>query len=226
MIQGILFDFDGTLADTSPVIFDCYDYATEAVLGHRAPRAPYVRTFGQPLRPALIDLFGETDGTAICEVYRKRQDEVHDRLIRPFPGVYETLEALRKRNLPVAVVTSKHHASCRRGLRYLGLEEFFPLVVSSDLVAEPKPHPASALLALEKLGRSGEASSVLMVGDSVFDMKCGKGAGCLTVAVEYTLVDREALRREGRPDYWIRSMPDLLTLLDRLDATGRKERKG
>lgn len=48
MIQGILFDFDGTLADTSPVIFDCYDYATEAVLGHRAPRAPYVRTFGQP----------------------------------------------------------------------------------------------------------------------------------------------------------------------------------
>ncbi|MGI6262494.1 MAG: HAD family hydrolase [Succiniclasticum sp.] len=219
MIRGILFDFDGTLADTSPVIFDCYDYATEKILGHKAPREPYVRTFGQPLRPALINLYGETDGNAICDVYRRRQDEVHDRLIRPFPGVRETLEALRERNLPMAVVTSKLNASCRRGLRCLGLEEFFPMVISSDLVAEPKPHPASALLALQKLGLdNGDASSVLLVGDSTFDMKCGKGAGCTTVAVEYTLVDREALRREGRPDYWIHSMPDLLPLIDRLDC--------
>ena len=42
MIQGILFDFDGTLADTSPVIFDCYAYATEKVLGHKAPLQPYL----------------------------------------------------------------------------------------------------------------------------------------------------------------------------------------
>lgn len=125
MIQGILFDFDGTLADTSPVIFDCYAYATEKVLGHKAPLQPYLDTFGKPLRPSLVRLFGAGKGNAICDVYRERQDAVHDRLIRPFPGVKETLAALRARHLPVAVVTSKLNKTCRRGLRCVGLEHFF-----------------------------------------------------------------------------------------------------
>ncbi|MEE3380319.1 MAG: HAD hydrolase-like protein [Succiniclasticum sp.] len=225
MIQGILFDFDGTLADTSPVIFDCYAYATEKVLGHKAPLQPYLETFGQPLRPSLVRLFGAEKGNTICDVYRARQDVVHDRLIQPFPGVRETLEALRARHLPVAVVTSKLNKTCRRGLRCVGLEEFFDCVISSDLVSRPKPDPDGALRALEALGLAGRdkkaaPGTVLMVGDSPFDMLCGRGAGCETVAVEYTLVDRNTLAAT-HPDHWIGSMPELLQLIDRLD--GRPE---
>ena len=49
MIKGIVFDFDGTLANTLPVIFACYDYSTEKILGKKADRAPFIETFGLPL---------------------------------------------------------------------------------------------------------------------------------------------------------------------------------
>ena len=49
MIKGIIFDFDGTLANTLPVIFACYDYSTEKILGKKADRAPFIETFGLPL---------------------------------------------------------------------------------------------------------------------------------------------------------------------------------
>ena len=53
MIKGIVFDFDGTLANTLPVIFACYDYSTEKILGKKADRAPFIETFGLPLTVCL-----------------------------------------------------------------------------------------------------------------------------------------------------------------------------
>ena len=163
MIKGIIFDFDGTLANTLPVIFACYDYSTEKILGKKADRAPFIETFGLPLTVCLTKIFGKEKGSRICEEYRAYQELHHDELIRPFPNVKETLEQLQRMHIPMAVVTSKTTATCLRGARCLGIYKFFVTVIGSDIVTHPKPDAEPTRMALEKLGtlRQGAKPSQL-----------------------------------------------------------------
>ena len=214
MIKGIVFDFDGTLANTLPVIFACYDYSTEKVLGKKADRAPFIETFGQPLYIYLTSIFGEEEGSRICDEYRAYQEIHHDELIRPFPGVKETLEQLRQMHIPMAVVTSKSTPTCRRGAKCLGIEHFFTAVIGADEVQHPKPDPEPTQMALRKLGTKPE--DTLCVGDAPYDIMSAKTAGCYTAAVEYTQFDLRKFKTMVTPDYWLKDLPALLPLLKQI----------
>ena len=213
-IKGIIFDFDGTLANTLPIIFACYDYSTEKVLGKKADRAPFIETFGQPLYVCLTSIFGEEKGSKICDEYRAYQDIHHDELIRPFPGVKETLERLQQMQIPMAVVTSKSTATCLRGAKCLGIAEFFVTVIGSEKVTHPKPDPEPTRIALEILGTKPEET--LCIGDAPYDIMSGKTAGCYTAAVEYTQFNLNKFKAMVTPDYWLKDMPSLLTLLEKM----------
>ena len=214
MIKGIVFDFDGTLANTLPVIFACYDYSTEKVLGKKADRAPFIETFGQPLYVCLTSIFGEEKGSRICDEYRAYQEIHHDELIRPFPGVKETLEHLRQMGIPMAVVTSKSTPTCLRGAKCLGIADFFVSVIGADQVTHPKPDPEPTRIALEKLGTKPEET--LCIGDAPYDIISGKTAGCCTAAVEYTQFDLKKFKAMVTTDHWLRDMPALLLLLEKM----------
>ena len=211
MFKGIIFDFDGTLANTLPVIFACYDYSTEKVLGRKADRAPFIETFGQPLYVCLTRIFGEATGSKICDAYRAYQEIHHDELIRPFPGVKETLEKIYSQKIPMAVVTSKSTATCLRGARCLGIDTYFAAIIGADAVAHPKPDPEPTQIALEKLGIKPEET--LCIGDAPYDMISAKAAGCHTAAVEYTQFDKEKFKSMVTPDYWLNDISDLISLL-------------
>lgn len=212
-INGIIFDFDGTLANTTPLIFSSFDYATEKVLGHKADRGPYLKTFGQPLRPSLIRLYGEEKGEQICELYRSYQEKHQDELLQPFPGVKETLAVLQERGLPTVIVTSRLSGTCRRCLDMLGLTSYIGGIIGADMIAKYKPDPEPSLRGLELLRLPGE--QVLAVGDTPYDLLSAKGAGCHTAAVEYTAFGKEKLLRQVTPEYWLHTMPDLLTLIEK-----------
>lgn len=208
MIKGIVFDFDGTLANTLPVIFACYDYSTEKILGRKADRAPFIETFGLPLKICLTKVFGEGTGSRICDEYRAYQELHHDELIRPFPKVKETLERLQQMHIPMAVVTSKSTATCLRGARCLGIDRFFVTVIGSDMVKHPKPDAEPTRMALDILGTPPEET--LCVGDAPFDIMSGKAAGCLTAAVEYTQVTKNKFTGRAKPDFWLHDIKELL----------------
>ena len=214
MIKGLIFDFDGTLANTLPVIYACYDYSTEKVLGKKADRAPFIETFGQPLYVCLTSIFGEEKGSRICDLYREYQEIHHDELIRPFPGVKETLEQLRQMGIPMAVVTSKSTATCRRGAKCLGIADFFVSVTGADQVTHPKPDPEPTRIALEKLGTKPEET--LCIGDAPYDIMSGKAAGCCTAAVEYSQFDLIKFKAMVAPDHWLKDMSALLPLLEKM----------
>ena len=214
MIKGIVFDFDGTLANTLPVIFACYDYSTEKVLGKKADRAPFIETFGQPLYICLTSIFGEEKGSKICDEYRAYQEIHHDELIRPFPGVKETLEQLQQMGIPMAVVTSKSTPTCLRGAKCLGIADYFVTVIGSEQVTHPKPDPEPTRMALQKLGTKPEET--LCVGDAPYDIISGKAAGCYTAAVEYTQFDLQKFKAIVTPDHWLKDLPALLPLLKQI----------
>lgn len=211
-IKGILFDFDGTLANTIDLIIATFEHTCQKVLGRVPPRKAIIATFGLPLGDAFVKLAGsENMVEEMRAVYKEFNEANHDGMIRPIAGVRETLQELKARGLKLAVVTSKKPAMLRRGLACLDLAQYIDVCIALGDTQESKPHPAPMLAACKALQL--EPCECLCVGDSPFDLQSGRRAGAKTVAVRYTYFDLDKLVTEGKPDYVISTPQELLTLL-------------
>ena len=217
MIKGILFDFDGTLANTIDLIVATFEHTCQTALGFKPPRQEIINTIGLPLADALELLSGIHEPEKILElrrIYGEFNAANHDTMIKPIPGVSDLLPKLQERGLKLAVVTSKKAYMLERGLRCLDMLPYIDTTVSVLDTERGKPAPDPMLLACARLGLApGEC---LCVGDSPFDCQSGNAAGCVTVAVEYTELDWQNLLEQGKPAYTIAQPLDLLNLLDRL----------
>lgn len=208
--QGILFDLDGTLIDTSPLIIRSFQHTFRAAYAQELPESAVCRYFGEPLRKAMEELGRPGDADRLIAIYRAYNLEHHDRLAASFAGVEQTLAALHALGLPMAVVTSKTEATAWRGLRLFGLDGYIRQVVGVEATANHKPHPEPVQKGLAQLGL--DAAACLMVGDSPADIASGRAAGLQTAAVSWTLVPWEQVRA-ARPHYVLQSMSDLYRLV-------------
>lgn len=212
MIQAILFDFDGTLANTIDLIIAAFEHTCQTVLGSVPAREEIVNTFGLPLPDAMLKLSGRAELVEeMRNVYREYNDSHHDVMIRPIAGVKETLIALKKQGIKIAVVTSKKPRMLHRGIACLGLGEYIDTIIALGDTKESKPHAEPMLAACAALGVP--PASCLCVGDSPFDLQSGHSAGAKTVAVRYTSFAWEKILAEGKPDYVITRPEDLLELV-------------
>ncbi len=210
--KGILFDFDGTLANTIDLIIATFEFTCKKVLGAVPPREAIIATFGLPLGDAFEKLAGREDLVEeMRAVYKAFNEANHDAMIRPIAGVEETLRDLKMRGLKLAVVTSKKPAMLRRGLDCLDLAQYIDVCIALGDTQESKPHPAPMLAACRALRL--KPCECLCVGDSPFDLQSGRRAGAKTVAVLYTYFDLDKLVTEGEPDYVISTPHELLTLI-------------
>ncbi len=217
MIKGILFDFDGTLANTIDLIAATFEYSCRKVLGVKPPRQKIIDTIGLPLVDAFVILTNRADALEeLRGAYRSFNHEHHDAMIKPIPGITELLAALRRRGLKIAVVTSKKPPMLRRGLDCLKLTPYIDAAVTVLDTEFGKPHPAPVLLGCERLGLKPE--ECICVGDSPYDMQSGNAAGTATVAVGYTAFALDKVVSEGLPDFVIDRPEALLDIIDKLNA--------
>ncbi|MGJ7458082.1 phosphoglycolate phosphatase [Halomonas sp. MA07-2] len=133
-----------------------------------------------------------------------RDPGAHTRL---YPGVRECLDALRRRGLPLALVTNKPHAFIAPLLEGLGLADHFALCLGGDSLPEKKPDPAPLRHVAAHFAVSPEAC--LMVGDSRHDIAAGRAAGFRTLAVPYGYNHGEPVRQSG-PDGVVESLAELV----------------
>lgn len=182
--KAIFFDFDGTLADTAPVITGTmrrtFSALGKAVPGDEAMRA----TIGLPLWQALRDVGSlRPDEVEPAVTLYRRLFPSDGGAVTLFPGVAATLRSLREAGLTLAVCTSREESSLRNILRANGVEECFTQFVTNTDGLPPKPAPAMVVELLRRLSLTpGEA---VVVGDTTYDLLMGAGAGCRTVAVTY-----------------------------------------
>ena len=98
--RGILFDFDGTLANTTPLILATFHQTLDHfVPANQVDDQTIINTFGLPLRDGLAGITGCTDPEEMDRMvayYRQYNTAWHDAMIQPFPGVKEGLAALRR----------------------------------------------------------------------------------------------------------------------------------
>ncbi len=209
---AVLFDLDGTLADTIELILRCYRHTMEVHLGAPLPDERWLAGIGTPLRVQLR-AFARDDAEAVAmeRTYATFQETVYDRTVALYPGIRGMVDALRERGVPLAVVTSKHSRMAGRTLERCGLRDAFPVLVTADQVVRGKPDPEPVLLALERLGLSHQAGRTLFVGDSTFDLRAGRAAGTLTAAALWGPFPREVLEAE-MPDYRLETPAALVGL--------------
>ena len=205
MLSAALFDFDGTLVDTTEMIHQSMRHAASSVLGRDdIPRETLLANVGQPL-PRQMELIDAEKAELLLEAYRRHHEEHHDDLIGEFPGIEEALTRLRSASIQVAVVTSKRLVSVEMALKnFPDLGNVVDRFVTLEDTTEHKPHPEPLLRGLELLGGVPKEEAAY-VGDSPFDVEAAKAAGLTSVAVSWGAFSEERLRG-AEPDHLV---PDI-----------------
>ena len=208
-MKAALFDFDGTLVDTTDLIYQSMRHAAGEVLGREVAREVLMANVGQPL-PRQMELLSAEHAEALLNSYRLHNEENHDALIKEFPGVEEALARLRWAGVQVAVVTSKRRFSVDMALKnFPGLGEVVDQWVTMEDTNEHKPRPEPLHKGLELLGNVPREEATY-VGDSPFDVAAAKAARVKSIAVSWGAFSEEALRAAG-PDHLV---PDLDAAVD------------
>lgn len=215
-IKAFLFDCDGTLLDSNPLIIKAWKHTLDNLI----PDA-HITT------EEILSYFGITfEGTV--EIYKKKYNipnvdmdhyhniywdfhNGHHELIEgAFPTVEEGLKALKAHGAKLGVVTSGMHDSCYGELHDCGIADYFDVIVGAE-AGESKPSPVPALECCKKLGV--DPKDAMMIGDSKADIECGNRAGCKTALVSWSSVNPSTLEGVEKPDIVIDDLSDLLSYM-------------
>ena len=212
-LRTAVFDLDGTLIDSLALILASYRHTMQTHLGHQLPDEMWIAGMGTPLAVQMRSFARAADeAEEMTATYQIHNLENHDRLVRPYAGVRDSVARLRDRGVTLAIATSKRSVATGMGLRACGLpEEWFAAVVTADDVTRPKPDPQPVVRALELCGES-DPSRAVYVGDSIHDMKSGRAAGVTTAAVLWGPNSRKTLEATN-PDIWLSEPAEIVTRL-------------
>lgn len=207
-VDSLLFDLDGTLVDTIPLIL--YSFReTFRILG-LPPRSDreLLLQIGRPLQEQARDIDPGRAGD-IFDLYQRVYDDNYQHLVGEYPGVREAIAELKRRGYRLAVVTSKRRCNAARDLEMFGLAPYFEVLVAAEDTKNHKPDPDPVLKALEGLRIAPREAA--FIGDSPYDVRSAHAAGLPAGVVGWGPFPKEVLR-EASPDYWIPEPQGLLRL--------------
>ncbi len=183
----VIFDFDGTLADTSECIVKTAQRTMERLGLPMRSEWEIKQTIGLPLEECFRRLVGENRTDNLIErctdYYREEFFTLQEQTIRLFPGVKGWLQRLKDEGVKIAIATSRGGKSLGMLCDQLGIGDFITMRMSSDLVTEKKPAPEMVERILTELKFSPDET--LVVGDTVYDIEMGQRAGCDTCGVTW-----------------------------------------
>jgi AHBA synthesis associated protein len=190
--DAVVFDLDGVLIDSRPqmefVFRECY---REFGDGGEPPLQEFFQRMGMPL-PEILRELGLPPQMAAK--YRELSRQLYKQ-IHVVPGVYSTLGLLKNIDLPLGLMTGKDRARTLEILNYFGLKQFFSGIICGDDQYSGKPAP-DGLWALASLF-DVPPERVVIVGDSVLDVRCGLAAGAIAAGVTWGFEPPHRMRNSG-----------------------------
>jgi len=211
MLKGIIFDFDGTLAETNTLILKAMEKTFMDLLGTYTEEE-LLECIGPPLIENAKRVFPENP-ELFFQTYRNHQFELHDDMITVYPGVMDMLDRLHEMDLKLAIVTSKKRDIFLQGLRKLEMEKYFDVTIAAEDVVNHKPDPESMNLALSKLGLL--AAECIMVGDNYHDILAAQAVGMKSVAVGWAIKGIDFLKTY-HPDFVMHEADDIFDIIGKI----------
>lgn len=209
----IIFDWDGTLMDSTGRIVSCLAAAAADVALPALPPDRLCSIIGLGLFEAIRDLYPDADEPLVHAMRERYAVHFIAAEVQPsalFPGVLETLAALRGQGIQLAVATGKSRRGLDRVWGSTGLGAWFDSSRCAD-ESRSKPQPDMVLELLAELGHAPERA--LVVGDTSFDLEMAERAGVDRVGVLYGAHPRERLLAH-RPLALLEQIEGLLPLID------------
>lgn len=208
----VLFDLDGTLMDSKPMVEECFRHVFE-MYGKLEEFTPQVagEVFGPPLIDMMKKYFPDQNPDELVEEYRQYQEtRSWNGYMLLFEGVEQTLESLKENGFKMAIVSSRLGNSCKLWLTQLHIRQYFNLVLGQDKIEHAKPAPDGLLMACEKLGYGHD--SAIYVGDNASDVIAAKRAGMYAVAYVTDSSKLEEVKK-AKPNKILNSIPEILEML-------------
>jgi HAD superfamily hydrolase (TIGR01509 family) len=195
-ITGVIFDLDGTLAQTGNLIFATFNHISEKYLGKSITPPEVIAMFGPTEEAAIRHWINHQSESAIHDFHRFYRAH-HKQMAKLHEGMLDVLKLLKKHYLPLGICTGKGKTTTAITLDELGITDYFDFVVTGDDVAKPKPSPEGIQKFLEKFQL--QSRQVIMVGDSLADIKAAQQAGVVMATVvwdSYTNEDTFQLKSD------------------------------
>ena len=206
--DGFIFDIDGTLTSTNQLIFDSFNFIAQKYLN---------RTFSDD---EITSLFGPTEDVILKDWCKDRYEEArkdyykyysdHHGIAGLYEGIREILQHLQNKKYPLGIFTGKGREASLITLHKLEVEHYFNLIVTGDDVINHKPSPEGILKFVNHFGIKPER--VLMIGDSVSDVKASKEAGIKIASVLWDSYGHTEVK-SMQSDYYFYSVEELKTFL-------------
>lgn len=208
-MDTLLFDLDGTVLNTNHLIVESFQHAYRTINGEEKDRGYITKSFGEPLAQTMEREFDIPVEEAIG-IYRSFHYERFEDLIDIFPGMAQTIMALHNKGYKLGIVTSRLNHTTIRGLKKYNLEKCFQCIITADDTQKHKPDPEPIQMALEKLKSLPE--NAMMIGDSLFDIKCAHNAGAKAAIVSWSELSPDIYLAE-KPEYIIEKAEDIVRIL-------------
>jgi phosphoglycolate phosphatase len=195
-VRAVLFDFDGTLADSFDAIIASAHYVRQSFGLPPLPAAKIRSLVGHGLVQFMEDLCPGYPTDEAVRLYREHHPSVMAAGTRLMPGVMETLKALHERGLKLAVCSNKAVSFTKDLIHILKLDTIMSEVLGPDDVdGKVKPDPAMLLEALKRFNVS--PNEAVYVGDMSVDVLAGNAAGIPVWLVHIGMVGGDDPRTAG-----------------------------
>lgn len=204
--EAVVFDLDGTLADTFSTVLRIFNQVMLAHTGRPWRLDELLPYFGPPESVMFQRMFpaAEIHEPMVADYFRLSREDGHE--IKPFDGINELVSDLKSSGIKLGVFSAANTEAARIRVGHAGLLDYFDEVLGGDSVTNSKPYPDGLLHLMDKF--SVDPSATIYIGDMVADVETGRAAGATTVAVTWG-ADSVKRLAAAKPDFIVEK-PELL----------------
>ncbi|KAF0220267.1 MAG: phosphoglycolate [Geobacteraceae bacterium] len=209
-IKLIIFDLDGTLADSLGDLTDATNHIRAAFARPQLLPHEVRKLVGQGARRLVERALSGASAEEVeqgLQLFLAYNDAHIADKTGLYPAVEETLGLLKAQGRQMAVISNKNVALCRKLLSVLGVDNYFATIIGADSLPFRKPSPEPVLKLLRDLKTTAKEAAI--VGDSINDIAAGRSAGIMTVGCSYGYGEAAEI---ATADYRIDAFSDLLRL--------------
>lgn len=215
MIKAVLFDFDGTIMDTSELIIGSWQHVFRTLTGKDGDLEEIKKSFGETLWFTMEKFFPDRNADKCVDIYREWQKDKYLDEIELFPGIAVLIRWLASQDVKLAIVTSRARKSLELGLEKFNLQNMFQVLVTCEDTDAHKPSPIPAQIALKQLGVKPEEA--LFIGDTKFDIGCANNAGIPSVLVGWATETEERTENVYKPTYKVETTREIMKIVEKIN---------
>lgn len=208
-IKAVIFDLDGTLANTLPLCISAFRKSIEPLINRKVSDEEIIATFG-PSEEGTIDALAPDFYDKGVADYITHYTALHDMCPAVFNGMPEILETLKSKGIRTAMVTGKGRASAQISLDRFGISQFFELLETGIRTGPSKPQGIKAIL---NKWNDLAKDEVIYIGDAPSDITACREAGIPIVAAAWAETAEPEKLIPLHPDALFYSVPEFVVWL-------------